>query len=316
MQLPEWASFLRSVGHAAAAHKREPHRLIAGIVVPTRSFAAGFVALGAVQERLASARPQATASEHFAAISALPSGSPLTVQISGRKYKATLVGYDTRNGQEGINVRYEKDKMQAFLPAGQCDRVTTGSLGKDTLAKRPRIADAAKHSWDAAFVETALGVEDANQFARQDDFAALIIGRLSNLRYELEEAAFGVESNSKVISGHIEDLIRTKKFADDPEGETFRTEVMSDRARELDQDIAALNPPVVIFDGARAFEKHYWSWPDASWVVILDQSDHAADDGAAIFNSLYAQRVNDSDPTTALLVPAGVEFTSFLGKRS
>lgn len=314
--LPEWASFFRSIGKLCAAHRGDLQRLIAGALVPTRSFAAGFAALGAVEERLASAPAQISAEEKFATIAGLPTGSEVTVQMAGKKYRATFAGRAVRNGKEGIDVRYERDGVLNFLPKDLCHRVTVGSLGKDSLAKRPRITDAARHSWDAAFVETALGVEDANKFARQDDFAALIIGKLSTLRYELEEAVFGVRGSSGVLTGHIEDLIRTKKFADDPAGETFRTEVLSDRARDLDPDIAALDPPVVIFDGAKAFEKHYWSWPNASWVVILDQSDRAAEDGGEILNSLYAQRLGDTDPSAAIGVPPGVEFTSFHARKS
>jgi hypothetical protein len=314
--LPEWARFFRSVGQLCAASRDSSQRVIVGAVVPTRAFAASFVALGAVDARLNSAPEQASVDEHFAVISALPVGSHVTVQMAGKKYVATFVGRGERNGKEGINVRHEKDGVQSFLPAEVCHRVTLGRLGKETLAKRPRIGDSANHSWDAAFVEGALGVDDAKQFARQDDFAALIIGKLSTLRYELEETVFGVQAGRRVPTGHIEDLIRTKKFADDPAGETFRTEVLSDRARELDEDVAALDPPVVIFDGARAFEKHHWSWPNTSWVVILDQSDEAVGDGAVILNSLYAQRTSDADPMSAMDIPPGVEFTSFLGRSS
>jgi hypothetical protein len=314
--LPEWASFFREVGRLCASHRSESQRLIAGALVPTRAFAAGFVALGAVEQRLTLAPSQVSAAEHFATLTALPIGSTVTVQQAGKKYLAKLTRLETGNGNDGIWVRYEKDGVENFLPVGECHRVTISNLGKDTLAKRPTIANTANHGWDPAFVQSALGVEDATQFARQDDFAALIIGKLSNLRFELEEVEFGIERRPGVLTGHIEDLIRTKKFADDPAGETFRTEVLSDRARDLDPDVAALDPPVVVFDGARAFEKHYWNWPNASWVVILDQSDPATDDGAAILNTLYAQRDSDVDPIAAIEVPPGVEFISFLVRKS
>jgi hypothetical protein len=70
----------------------------------------------------------------------------------------------------------------------------------------------------------------------------------------------------------------------------------------------------VIFDGARAFEKHHREWVNASWVTILDQSDEAAEDGAAIMNSLYAQRIGDSDALSGIEVPPGVEVTSFFAR--
>lgn len=314
--MPTWASFFRSVGWVCAANRSGSERLIVGALVPTRSFAAGFVALGAVEARLAASPEQATADEHFLALCELPSGADVTVQMAGKKYQARFVGREIRNGKSGISVRFVKDGVQNFLPADVCYRVTTGRLGKDLLAKRPRIVDTARRSWDATFVEKALGIEDANLFARHDDFAALIIGKLSILRYELEEAAFGIRSRTQTFSGHIEDLIRTKKFADDPAGETFRTEVLSDRARDLDRDIAVLNPPVVVFDGARAFEKHHRSWLKASWVVILDQSDEATSDGADILNGLYAKRSSDSDPLSAIEVPPAVEVMSFIARAS
>jgi hypothetical protein len=314
--LPGWAQFFRSLGQQCATSRTASQRLVAGVAVPTRAFAAGFAALGAVEARVAASLAQTTAGDSFAVISALPAGSDVTVQMAGKKYRAIFLGRECRNGKDGISVRYENDGVQNFLPAELCHRVTVGRLGKVNLARRPRVVDSSKHSWDAAFVEAALGVSNANHFARQDDFAALIIGKLSELRYELEEATLGVQSRGRTLTGHLEDLIRTKKFADDPAGETFRTEAMSDRARDLDEDIAALNPPVVIFDGARAFEKHHRSWLNASWVVILDQSDEAAEEAAAILNGLYAQRIGDEDPLLGLGVPAGLEFTSFFERTS
>jgi hypothetical protein len=311
--LPGWAEFFRAIGQAAVERKTANERLIAGVAVPTRAFAAAFAALGAVEARLKLTGDEASALEQFETLCGLKPGDSVTVLQAGKKYKATFVRRETVFARDGIWVLFEKDGVKNFIPAEEADRVKIGSLGKDSLPKAPWISTKRPHSWDAAFVEEALGVDDAALFARQDDFAALIIGQLSTLSYELETANFGVRSGEKMCTGHIEDLIRTKKFADDSAGEAFRTEVMSDRARFLDPAVAALEPSVVIFDGGRAFEKHHQEWLHASWVIVLDESTSAAEDGANILNQFFVEsRLDDGDPLKFLEPPPATELVSFM----
>ena len=311
IDVPAWAEFFRAVGRLCIETNDGSQRLVVGVAVPTRAFAAGFAALGAVEARL-SCGVHKSATEHVNELFDLPKGETVTVNQVGKKYVATFERRDTVRGRDGIWVRYEKDGLNAFLPADEFDRVMIGRLGKDSLPKRLSPRGTTKHRWDARFVEAALSLPDATRFAREDDLAALIIGHLLTLSYDLEEAEFAVRAGQKTFEGHLEDLIRTKKFADDPKGEAFRTEVMSDRARDVDEEIAALNPPLAIFDGARAFEKHHRELLGSSWIVILEQSDRGTEGAAAILSESYVQRLSDIDPLQGIAVPPAIEIISFL----
>lgn len=318
LPLPGWSRFFLSVGRAAISVPPPDQRLVVAAVVPTREFAAAFVALGAVEQR-SKAGPPASGPDHYQQLSDLAKGDKVTVLQAGKKYVATFEGVGQAQGQEGIYVVFDKDRktrMRQFLPKGECGRVAIGALGRERLPKVGTPRDQKAHSWDEVFVQAALGLDSVTDYVRCDDFTALIIGQVRALRFELEEATFAaLDPDAKPIRGHVEDLIRTKKFANDAEGETFRTEVMSDRARELDPALAALKPPVVILDGGRSFVKHKHDWRSASWVIILDRSSAATDEAATVLNQYYVEhRIDDSDPLNGIEPPPGIELTSFLAK--
>lgn len=313
--LPSWARYFLAVGRAAIATPSPGQRLVVAAVVPTREYAAAFVALGAVEQR--SRNSDLLGGEaHYSELTSLMVGDKVTVLTAGKKYVASFKGVGPADGPDGILVEFEKDRMTQFLPKDQCHRVAIGALGKARLPKVGTPRDKTIGSWDAAFLESVLGIDNASDYVRRDDFTALIIGQLQALSFELEEEPFvALDARGKSVGGHIEDLIRTKKFADDAEGETFRTEVMSDRARRLDPELAALRPPVVIFDGGRAFEKHKYDWRSASWVIILDRSATTTSEAATVLNQYFVEyRIDDSDPLRAIEPPPGVEVTSFLAK--
>lgn len=316
--IPEWSRFLLEVGHYGLSLRSDCGRLVAAIVVPTRAYAAAFLALGAVAGRVAATEraPQLGDSlAHFLELAALSPGSHVTVMIAGKKCKATIIDADTSVGTERLKVCFDKDGLVQTMPMSECGRVSPGAIGRDQLP-RPTKKDQQSLGWDPAFVSGALGVTDVPMFARTDDFTALIIGKLQALSFELEHSTFFVGSGRNQTSGHIEDLIRTKKFANDVEGDAFRTEVMSSQERSLRSDLAALKPPLVIFDGGRAFTKHRSSWPDASWIVVLDRSATDCEDGALAFSEFYVQsRVGDEVPLADLEVPPGVEFQACMARR-
>ena len=315
--LPDWALFFLEVGRSAISVPRPDQRLVVSAVVPTREFAAAFVALGAVEER--TRRTTAAPNEdHFAELAALTKGDKVTVFSAGKKYVASFERASEVHASEGIYVVHEKDGLNHFLPKKECDRVAVGALGKERLPTVGIPRDRRSPTWDAGFIEAGLGITNADEFVRRDDFTALIIGPIHSLRFELEDAVLGAMSpRGELLQGHIEDLIRTKKFADDVEGEPFRTEVMSDRARQLDPALKALQPPVVILDGGRGFLKHQHDWRRESWVIILDRSSAVTDEAAKVLNTSYVEdRIDDTDPLSGMQVPAGVEVSSFLAMAS
>lgn len=312
--IPDWARFFLDLGRAAIMIQGPGERLVAAIAVPTREFAAAFVAIGAVEARTQLAGT--IGDGHFETLCALGNGDEVTVFMSGKKYRGTFDRVAIVQGNEGIYVTFKKDGVNHFLPKGQSHRISVGSLGKGDLPKRPALVGANRRSWSETFVALGLGVDDVDEFARTDDFTALIIGQVSDLQFELEDAPFAVRANGGAISkGHIEDLIRTRKFANDVTGEPFRTEVMSSRTYELDGALRSLNPPVVVFDGGQGFLKHHDDWQKASWIIILDRGSQSTEDASAAFSQYYVvHRFSDVDPLGSVDVPAGIEMSAFLTK--
>ena len=316
--LPSWVHFFLQVGRSAISVPGVNQRIVIAAVVPTRVFAAAFVALGAVEAR--SRVGSASSSDgHFEQVASLTKGDKVTVLQAGKKYVASFDRAGRALGREGIFVVFDKDRksrMTNFLPKEECDRVAIGTLGRERLPKVGTPREKRASGWDEAFLEAGLGITSAADYVRCDDFTALIIGQVQALSFELEEAPFAAASESgRLATGHIEDLIRTKKFANDSQGETFRTEVMSDRSRELEPELAALKPPVVILDGGRSYVKHRLDWRSASWVIILDRASPTTEEAALVFNQDYVEhRIDDLDPLIGIQPPPGIEVTSFLAK--
>jgi hypothetical protein len=316
--LPGWSRFLLEVGHRGVSLRASDRRMVAAIVAPTRAYAAAFLALGAVAGRVAAAEASPHQSDeraHFEELAALPAESSVTVLIAGKKCKAKILDVNNEPGSESLRVRFEKDGLVQTMPIGELSRVSPGAIGRDQLP-RPVKKSLESIGWDPAFVAAALEVSDVQHFARTDDFTALIIGKLKALSFELEHSRFFVEIERGRAEGHLEDLIRTHKFASDIEGDAFRTEVMSSQERSLRPDLAALTPPLVIFDGGRAFTKHRHSWPQASWIVVLDRSAADCEDGSLAFNEFYVQsRLGDEDPLSDVEIPPGLELQACMAIR-
>lgn len=308
-ELPEWSKFYFDLGAHIVAVEDANERSITALLVPTRSFVSAFIALGAVAAAIETQGEDATNDEMLKTIAHLPSDAILTSMRAGKKVKfkfkeLTPTHVVMYNNAEG---------MRESIPLNRAHTISVGGIGRDEYPSAK--SSVTKQSWEPEFIEDALGITDATEYVRRDNFTALIVGRLNLLSEELERTGFSVRVNGKRRRGHLEDILRTRKFADDDLGEAFRTDVMSETARELLPEVAALEPPLIVFDSSHAFLKHRNSFPSGNWVAIIDRSSDRSVESVEVLNQLYAQRLRSEDLSALLELPAGVDAMSFMMSR-
>lgn len=305
--IPIWCSFFRELGRTVAGRPTEGARIIAAVTVPTRAYASCFAALGAIDARL-NASSEVEPNEHFARLSSLAIGDPVTIVEAGRKYKASFAGHGEVGSRRGIWIERANDGLKQFMPEQTCERVQMGSTGKDRAPKRP---DLQRRRESDPFPSAALGLADARSFTYRDDYSSLIVGRIKTLREEmnLQQLAVFDENTGCLLQGTLASLLRPRPFLN--EDECYRTDIVADVRADRAAEIG-LVPPLVVFDGARGFLRHRSNWRSSSWLVIFDPVESGFQDGVAALNDDFIQRRIDSPDTIPDIdPPAGIELTVF-----
>ena len=283
-RLPDWAEFFREVGRCSI--KNELRGTTIGVLLPTRAYAAAFVALGAVEASLA--LPKAG----FEELEGLDPGERLSVTEAGKQIRYTFDSYATESGRRGMWLLNEATGQRAFLPEPLWGRITLGDhgLAKPGHTRRERPSP----NWDEKFVKSALDTDDLEPLLVGNRLIAVIVGTKVELSRELESEPFAVESESgSVADGHLEDIIRTRSFADNVHADSFRTEVLSARHPTLAQEIRDMNPRVFISDNSTAFLRHRDAMTDGCRVAIFDQTARDASQTIREFDNEYANRSSD-----------------------
>jgi hypothetical protein len=90
--LPEWARFFFMLGPAIAHSERSDSRLVIGLSLPARAYAASFLATAIVAEPLTASLQKRDMTEHFNQLCRLKVGTSLEYRESNKKYKAVFEG--------------------------------------------------------------------------------------------------------------------------------------------------------------------------------------------------------------------------------
>ncbi len=283
-RVPDWAEFFRTIGRCSI--KEELRDATIGVLVPTRAYVAAFVALGAVEASLE--LPPAG----FEELEDLAPGTRLSVTEAGRQIRYTFDRYATESGRRGMWLLNEATCLGSFLPESQWFRITLGDHGLakpvKTLIERPAP------EWDEKFVKGVLGTDDLGPLLVGNRLVAVIVGSKVELSRELESEPFAVESESgSHAEGHLEDIIRTRSFADNVQGDSFRTEVLSARHPTLAKGIRDMNPRVFISDNPTAFLRHRDAMTGGCRVAIFDLTAREASQTIREFDNEYVARSSD-----------------------
>jgi hypothetical protein len=285
--IPRWAILLASVG-VQVAQSALTHRSVTAVALPTRSYAAAFVASGITHFNASFPVQGADLVTHFARLCQAPSGTKVTYTDRNTRHRGVLDGIQHLYDAEFVRVRITSGDCATYLASvAQAKNIELYDWDGELPKKEAGRAIVRRHG----FLDAILGGIDPTEFVAKSRLDAIILGRLSLLRQEIVDTRLAVMlPNGKFAPGTFQDLIRVKSLSSI---HAFRTEFYGDNSAV--SDAPQLEPRViVIFDGARAFLKFRQTYRANSWVVLLDRTGPAYQDAVEALNQEYMRenRVN------------------------
>ncbi len=112
-QLPEWGQFLLDLGYALAFEEDRKHRIVVGLALPTRAYAAPLIATGIITGKLSLLIESNEANQRFQDLCALPVGTSLIYRRERELVEVLFDGYDDNNHSM---IRLYNDKQKYIIP--------------------------------------------------------------------------------------------------------------------------------------------------------------------------------------------------------
>lgn len=306
--LPAWASFWMDLGRAVGSWERPGHRLVVGVALPTRAYAASLIAAGIVEAR-SKVDSGANAARHFKVLAEQQVNTPVRFREKDRVLNGLLAGVQTIEGEPRIGVCVsnrsggslthwvrEADVLRISLHTGEIKRLPKLQTGRRVIR--------------SSFVRGFIPPERLLDFASRSDLECVIVGHVGVLRKEVEETPFVAQVGSQLESGTLQELLRVRKFqsADAP----FRTHVLRAGGGKPDALPPGISPRVTLFDGSDAFLKWHEYWRHTHWVVLLDQGEAMLREAASVlYDDFVQRRVGEPSLKLSSRPPLGVEMMVF-----
>jgi len=291
-----------ALGRCVATFRVESGRLVAGLSVPTRAFAAAFCAAGAVAA-LYEGAPATNVREHFQWLARLPTGTPLRYRTRDYLCSGRLVGREVRpdgeylamqNGPDGYKRRWDK-----------CTDVQLLASGEDLFQRR-------KLTPVPQFLRSVLPDAEPHDYAAWSRLDCLLVGIKEALQDELCGAALWSEPRGlPPQQGRLQDILRCHALAPNP-NDHFRSDLLPAHTPELPERLKSARPPAVVLDGASAFLRWRSQWPGSHLVFVLDRTSPSAQAAADAFNQERAASIEDIRVPGIPAPPPGVELLAFL----
>lgn len=309
-RIPDWCQFYISLGCAIARCQSGKERLFIGLSLPTRSFAAAFIAFGIVKHK-AHQSDEKSIEEHFERLSIIKKGTPLVFRVNNKLKYGYFIGITTYHGERAISVADQnKPSMRhIFLKRKALDIAVTNDKNASITE-----TDRKKHIEPMSeYTKLILGDVSPVEYSANSRIECLLIGRASWLRFEIERTEFAVvKDKAGMARGNLQDILKVRRFLGNITG--YKTELLPSsrqNAKGIDQ---AADTDIVIFDGCDSFLKWKNRFPNSLHVVLLDRTQRGYENARWEFN--YKSRENHRSTVNnfvekVAVVPSGIEMAVF-----
>ena len=298
--LPPWAIYLVQLGRHVALHRLSGRRLVVGISVPTRDFAAAFASLGvaaAVYTDPEEQDPRVT----FERIASLPNGTPIRFRRERFLYAGTLRGTKMIKGVD--HLQYFDGQALCSLPWDKCNTVEVLDPSESFVRRRPLAPN-------ADFVSRVLGVDPLSH-ASVTSLDCLTIGVKELLHSDLVDEPFATSIPAGITCrGSLNDLLRCDAFETNA-NDHDRTAILAGSTDEVPERLAKAVPPAVVFDGAQGFVRLRRYWQRSPWIVLLDRTSPGVAAGADVFNQERSLSLEDADLGVLGVPPEAFEVCGY-----
>ena len=301
--LPQWAGVVAGLGEALAEIDPGQRRIVVGITLPARGYAAALAAAAHVLRRnqLEPMEPS-DADIHFEVLRAQPEGTPIKLLQGGRVHDGRLLGIEEREGKELLTISTRG--MKRYLPKAVALSVSVADRAKAGADLRSRRIDI------PPLLAPFLTDKEAAAFMTQTRLDCVIAGTMTQIAADLTEPSFTADAGARSL-GSLQDLARA---AGAPGASSAsRAQLIAGGASE--EELPDNAPRLVIFDGGRAYVRLAHAWPASHHLVVIDRSHASAESAAEALNLAYFERVGDADVGPADRPPS-MEISAFEGLTS
>jgi hypothetical protein len=313
--LPDWGEFFVNIG-SLAAQETGSRKLVIGITVPTRAYAAALVAAGVVVTRAGNSTVAASPNEHFEALYNAPQNTAVLF-YEGKKVLKGLLKRASKDmektcGGKAVGIQLENEKgggTTKYIMYGQCLKVR---FANNAEVKLPKNQKGKVFLNDDDFLKSIHAISDVTDFVTETSLECAIIGYVAHLRSEITKTIFSYKQsgvNADNLVGNLQDLLRVRQFSSSGDG--YHTEVLtalSEKGPQLQSDHA---PYVAVFDGANGFSKWRHKFERSHWVVIFDRTEAQFEEATGLMNQLFFQSPEGSDREGPVELPDGIELVQF-----
>ena len=240
--LPSWCHDYGEIGRRVAAYKCDNRCLCVALAVPTRAYAALFVAVGVVVAR--ALQPEEQNDEaYFDMLWNLPEGTLLYYDDNNKRYKVRKKNVEEReNGCRYLRLQLDQKGSSHVIPSGLSQRVTVIE-NAEVLVEPPNRKHGRKIPDDNEdFVAAALSAVDVQNFCRSSRVEVLFVGVKSRLEAELK-----IPLRIGDIEGRPQNILRVQHLL--ARSQRYRSLVDTDQRGKRHRE----TPHVVIFDSAKGF---------------------------------------------------------------
>lgn len=182
--MPQWARFFIDLGcQTALACRRSQNRLVVASAVPSRAYAAAFMAAGVVVTRSTRGGNSQNVKSYFQSLIRLPIGTALLYRQGDRIYPAILDGVSDFEGEPRIRVRTQDRKaggLTDLIPAHRARDISVLPTNECRLLAKPRQLRVCTD-----FLNYWLQGADPHTFVSDSQLHCLVLGNVGQLFGEI-----------------------------------------------------------------------------------------------------------------------------------
>ncbi len=293
---PPWVNFLVSLGSVCRGLQFDNKRLITLVVLPTRSFAAGFANLGSL---LIGAK-NFNDSLNWETFKALPIGTTVYWNKDQTKYAGIILGFERMYDDDFILLEVTKPVTKA--KGGLKSFISRSNFQEYSFSREQPLGVSKSETLDKAgrFFNAWVG-GISQRWIWADGAESLIVGRVKELSSIYSELFISLDGEDQIS---MQDMLCMQNNHLNFHGKSRVTHPRG----ELDGDF-----PLIILDGPEGFYIYTNKSSTSNLLVFLDRSEFNEN----IQNTVLQLKNFSVDFTEEMftylpaVVPAGIEFITF-----
>jgi len=303
--LPDWAAFFIGLGSAIATGNNTANRMVVGIAIPARAYAACLFAAGYVITKFTLSELKKNAYAHFEQLCKLEKGTALTYFCGNKKLRAKFDGIDEINGEKRLRVQAIKKAVDLIPP----EKALLINVAKSKLKFLPEKQKGKDIGYKKGLLGMLMPRDDFYQYSSNTTLECVIVGRLKLLRQEITKTEFGFRMSKKVSEGNLQDILRIRRFLGN--NEAFRSVIYPVNKKKAIIAAEDKLPSIAIFDGSSAFIKWRDNWRKSDRVALLDRTDLGFREATDILNQGYMNRICQQEINNSPPCPPGIKIVAY-----